>query len=245
MENEEFILHYQPIYDLKKLKIVGAEALIRWQHPKLGLVPPQEFVPLAEEIGLIVPIGEWVMQSACEQTKKWHDTGFDSLYMSINISGYQIKQRNILDCVKRLLKKTNLDAHFVEFELTESIILEQSQHTSDSILALKDLGIKIVIDDFGTGYSSLMYLKRFPIDILKIDRSFIHFISTDPDDVAIVVATIGMAHNLGIKVVAEGVETKEQLDFLKAYDCDYVQRFYFSRPVESKKFLELLKKQKK
>ncbi len=245
LEKQEFVLQYQPIYETKYGRIVGAEALIRWQHPKLGLVPPQEFIPLAEEIGLIVPIGEWVVKNACQQAKDWHDQGFDNLYISVNISGNQLKQHNVVDAIKNTLEQTQLDARFLEFELTETSILEQIQHVSDAILILRSLGIKIVIDDFGTGYSSLTYLKRFPIDKLKIDRSFINFLSTDPDDVAIVVATIAMAHNLGIKVVAEGVETLEQLNFLKQYKCDFIQGFYFSRPIDATSFLRLLQQQEK
>lgn len=245
LEKDELILQYQPIYDLAQGRIVGAEALIRWQHPTLGLVPPQDFIPLAEEIGLIVPIGEWVIAAACQQTKQWHDKGFNHLYMSVNISGNQLKQHNVVDIIKKALDSTKLDARYMEFELTETAILEQIQHISDSILILKSLGIKIVIDDFGTGYSSLTYLKRFPIDKLKIDRSFINFLNTDPDDVAIVVATIAMAHNLGIKVVAEGVETLEQLNFLKQHKCDYIQGFYFSRPIDADNFTQLLHQQDK
>jgi diguanylate cyclase (GGDEF)-like protein/PAS domain S-box-containing protein len=244
LERKEFILHYQPIFDVATGIIKGAEALIRWTHPTLGLVSPVEFIPLAEETGLIIPIGEWVIHQACLQAKQWHDQGM-AVYISINLSALQLKQQNLVTTVEEIIKKTGIDPHCVEFELTETAIFEQFQDAVDTMLALKNMGIKFAVDDFGTGYSSLKYLKIFPIDCLKVDRSFVGAIHKHQSDVAIILATIAMAHKLGIKVVGEGVETPEQLEFLRKNKCDLVQGFLLSRPIEPEKLAELVQQHTK
>lgn len=231
LKNQEFFLHYQPIYSLRTKKIVGVEALIRWQHPKLGLVPPQQFIPLAEEIGLILPLGEWVIQQACKQMRKWHNQGYNDLHISINVSAHQLKRTSIVHTIQRTCETTKIAPQFINIELTESSILEDIESAQRILKALKELGVNLVIDDFGTGYSSLTYLQKFPVGFIKIDRSFINYITDKSEDVAIVLSIISMAHSLGLKVVAEGIENPEQADFLAKYHCDMVQGFYFCYPL--------------
>jgi len=242
LERNELSLHYQPQVDTKTGRITGMEALLRWTHPELGNVSPVEFIPVAEETGLILPIGEWVLRSACRQTKAWHatDFSFSKMQVAVNISGKQLRQRDFPDLVQAILEESGLEARYLDLELTESLLMEDIEGTADAMHTLHDLGVSFSVDDFGTGYSSLAYLKRFPIDILKIDRSFVRDIATDPNDVAIVKTIIAMAHTLGMKVVAEGVETREQLEFLRAQACDGSQGYYCSAPLPAGEFSELL-----
>lgn len=241
LEREEFVLHYQPQVELATGDVVGAEALIRWRHPDLGLVPPARFIPVLEETGLIVPVGEWVLRTACTDAKGWREAGIPSLRVAVNLSARQFGHEDLSGTVARTLQETGFNALNLELELTESILMED---TLKSVAALDELkgisGLKLAIDDFGTGYSSLSYLKRFPLDILKIDQSFVRDIATDPADAAIVAAIIGLAHNLRLRVIAEGVETEEQFSFLREKGCDEVQGYYFSRPRAVDEFAALL-----
>lgn len=230
LERQELSLHYQPQIDLNSGKVIGMEALLRWDSSALGSIPPNRFIPLAEETGLILPIGEWVLETACRQLKEWHLAGFHNLRMAVNISACQFKQPDFINRIDRILKETELDPGFLEVELTENIVMERSEETLMTLTDLKVRNIKLAIDDFGTGYSMLSYLKYFPIDRIKIDRSFIRDITTDSDDAAITEAIVVMAHSLKLKVVAEGVETEEQLEFLRRCGCEEVQGYYFSRP---------------
>ncbi|MEK7758764.1 MAG: EAL domain-containing protein, partial [Pseudomonadota bacterium] len=215
LERGEFLLHYQPQVDIVSGDIRGAEALIRWQHPDWGLVPPAEFIPLAEETGLILPIGEWVLTEACTQARHWHDAGHAGLRIAVNLSGRQLAQKNLVEIVAATLTRCAVARGMLELEITESLLMQDLERIAATLEALVALGVTVSMDDFGTGYSSLSYLKRLPIDVLKIDQSFVHDIGSDPDDAAIVQAIIAMAHSLGIKVIAEGVETAEQLAFLR------------------------------
>jgi diguanylate cyclase (GGDEF)-like protein/PAS domain S-box-containing protein len=242
LERDEFLLHYQPVMDLKTGQPKGVEALLRWRHPQRGLVPPLDFIPLAEETGLIVPIGEWVLRTACAQAKAWHAAGFCGLHMAVNISGRQFQQQNLTALVTTVLAETGLDPQCFNLELTESVLMRNVDAAIAVMGELDAVGVGFSIDDFGTGYSSLSYLKRFPIDVLKIDRSFVCDITTDPDDAAIVTAIMALAHTLDIAVVAEGVETQEQLAFLRARGCDVMQGYYFSKPVDAEALTALLKK---
>lgn len=239
LERNEFLLHYQPQVDLGTGEIVGMEALIRWQNRELGLVSPADFIPLAEETGLIVPIGEWVLRTACTQNKAWQDAGLPALRISVNLSARQFRDKTLIETVTQALDRTGLAPEYLELELTESLL--QNVDTAEVVLKeLHGLGVHLSVDDFGTGYSSLNYLKRFPIDNLKIDRSFIRDVISNADDAAITDAIITMAHTLGIYVVAEGVETREQLAFLHQHRCDLIQGYYFSKPLAAEAFVELL-----
>ncbi|MCI0529226.1 MAG: EAL domain-containing protein, partial [Nitrospira sp.] len=240
IERGEFVNHYQPIVSLASGKIIGFEALIRWQHPQRGLITPMEFIPIAEETGLVVPIGEWVLRTACAQNRAWQEMGFPPLCVAVNLSSRQFKEPNLVETVAQILRDTNLNPHFLELELTEGIVMENAATTIQTLRELKELGVQFSIDDFGTGYSSLSYLKRFPIDTLKIDRSFVMDIPADPDDVAIATVVITLAHSLELEVIAEGVEIKEQLTFLRSRGCDKMQGYLFSRPVPAEAFEELL-----
>src|SRR5688572_10821380 len=240
LERGEFRLHYQPKACLVTGRVTGVEALLRWERPGHGLVPPAEFVPLLEDTGLIVPVGEWVISEACRQVQAWRKAGRDPVSIAINISARQFAARNLGEIIKRVLDKHNADPRYIELELTESLLMVNTEEAVRTLEYLKSLGLRLSIDDFGTGYSSLAYLKRFPIDALKIDRSFIDEITTDPDDATITRAVIGMAHNLGLKVVAEGVETEAQLSFLSAYGCDEAQGYYFARPQHPREISKLL-----
>ncbi|MNI36585.1 Phytochrome-like protein cph2 [compost metagenome] len=242
LRQNEFKLYYQPKYDLKEGRITGMEALIRWQHPELGLVPPAEFIPLAEELGLLNPIGEWVLRTACEQNKKWQDEGVQALSISVNISASQFQHPDFLDTVKQILEETSLEPHYLELELTESVIMNNGSMAIVRLKKLKELGILISIDDFGTGFSSLSYLKYFPIDSLKIDRSFIKDIPDAPKDTAITKTILALGRRLNIKVVAEGVETEQQLAFLASRKCDEVQGYLISKPLPPDEAIRLLQK---
>ena len=241
LERNEFLLHYQPQVDLRSGLIVGMEALLRWQHPELGMVPPLRFIGLAEETGLIVPIGAWVLRTACEQVKAWQCQGLGFLRVSVNLSARQFNQRNLTQSIADILQESGLDPHYLEIELTESMVMTDVDHTVGILRDLKALGVQMSIDDFGTGYSSLSYLKRFPIDVLKIDQSFVRDITLDPDDAAIVTTIISLAHNLRLNVIAEGVETEAQLQYLQRHGCDEIQGYYFSRPVPAEAFAELIR----
>ncbi|TCP55838.1 PAS domain S-box-containing protein/diguanylate cyclase (GGDEF)-like protein [Tumebacillus sp. BK434] len=238
LERDEFVLWYQPQINLETMRIEGVEALVRWQHPELGLVPPFRFIPLAEETGLIVPLGEWVLRTACQTNKRWQELGLPKLRMGVNLSMRQFRREDLFDTVAGVLAETGLDPADLELEITESMTmdLEQSLQTLEK---LKSLGVQIGIDDFGTGYSSLSYLKKFPIDRLKIDRSFVSDIETDENDRSIVTTILLMAHNLRLKVTAEGVETEAQQDFLKAHGCDDAQGYLYSRPVPQDEIQQL------
>ena len=236
----EFLLHYQPKIDLASGAMTGAEALIRWQDPDLGLVYPAQFVPIAEENGLIVPIGQWVLREACRQVQAWLDSGLRAVPVAVNISAVEFRHPGFLDGVARILKETGLAPRYLELELTESILMHGAVSSTSVLTALKAMGVQLAIDDFGTGYSSLSYLKRFPIDTLKIDQSFVRDICTDADNATIVAAVIGMGKNLKLRVIAEGVETHEQLEFLQARHCGEGQGFHFSHPVSAEAFAQLL-----
>lgn len=240
LEEQEFFLQYQPLFDVQSDTIISAEALLRWQHPVRGLIPPIEFIPLAEESGLILPIGDWVLKTACEQNKAWQNMGLPPIKVAVNVSSIQFKQDNILQIVKTVLESTQLEAHYLDLELTEGIMMENTQLFISVMNVLKNIGVGLVIDDFGTGYSSLSYLKRFPVNKIKIDKSFIHDIHFDKDGRAIVQAIIAMARKLNLRVVAEGVETAEQMQFLKAQLCDEIQGYFYSRPLDANVFQDLL-----
>lgn len=239
IERQEFELFYQPKVDIRSGQVIGAEALIRWHHPELGLVEPQRFIPLAEEVGLIVLIGDWVIRSAHAQNKAWQDAGLPPLNMAVNLSVRQFLQDGLVETVAGALRDTGLDGRYLELELTESMVMNNAEHFIIKLHRLKALGVQLSIDDFGTGYSSLSYLKRFPIDRLKIDQSFIRDIATNPHDAAIVRSVIEMGHNLNFRVIAEGVENSEQLAFLRANRCDEFQGYYFSEPRSAGEFAAL------
>jgi EAL domain-containing protein (putative c-di-GMP-specific phosphodiesterase class I) len=231
LEREEFLLHYQPQLDLASGRVVGMEALLRWRHPDMGLVYPDRFITVAEETGLIVPIGAWVLRTACAQIRALHDAGFAHMRVAVNLSARQFGHSELVGTIEQALAEAGVAPRFLEIELTESLIMKDVDQAICVLKDLKGLGVTLSIDDFGTGYSSLAYLKRFPIDVLKIDRSFVADITSDPDDAAIVSSIISLAHNLRLKVIAEGVETREQLDYLRRDGCDQVQGYYFSKPV--------------
>jgi diguanylate cyclase (GGDEF)-like protein len=240
IQNEEFLIHYQPRVSVDSLEITGVEALVRWQHPQLGLISPAEFIPMAEDTGLIVPIGEWVMRQACLQSKSWQKQGFAPIQMAVNICARQFHDQDLAQTVIRILDETNLAPQHLELELTESSIMQNAEMAANVLSRLKAMGIKISIDDFGTGFSSLASLKRLPIDALKVDKSFVMDATTDPDDAALVMAIITLAHNLRLKVIAEGVETEEQLRFLHLLRCDEIQGFLFSKPLPAEMLVSLL-----
>jgi diguanylate cyclase (GGDEF)-like protein/PAS domain S-box-containing protein len=226
----ELRVHYQPILGLGTRSVVGVEALVRWEHPTRGLVQPAEFVPIAEETGLIVPLGEWVLEEACRQLRAW-DTAFPELTVSVNLSGTQITQPDIVSRIAEVLDRTGVDPQRLALEITESVLMRDAEDTMSVLRALKNLGVKLHVDDFGTGYSSLSYLKRFPVDALKVDRSFVDGLPTDPEDMAIVAAIIGLAHSLGMETIAEGVENAQQLAALEGLGCEAAQGFLFSHPI--------------
>lgn len=231
IDNGELLLHYQPRVVVDSLEITGVEALVRWRHPRLGIVAPADFIPLAEETGLILPIGEWVLREACRQNKQWQNQGLPPLRVGVNISALQLQRQDLAETVARILEETQLAPQSLELELTESSIMGNARATIDVLNRLQTMGVTISIDDFGTGFSSLSYLKRLPIDALKIDQSFIRDVSTNQDDAALVMAIITLAHNLRLRVVAEGVETEEQWRFLHLLRCDEIQGFVFSKPL--------------
>ncbi len=231
LERGEFTLHYQPQIDLHSGTLVGVEALVRWQHPTLGLVPPGRFIPVAEETGMIVGIGEWVMQEACRQAAAWQQAGHPKMSMAVNLSAIQFKRGDVEKTVMRALAQSGLDPALLELELTESILIRDTESILATVQRIKLLGVMLSIDDFGTGYSSLSYLKRFSVDKLKIDQSFIRHLATDPDDAAIVRAVVQMARSLGLRTIAEGVEDERVLKYLRIYHCDEAQGYHIARPM--------------
>ncbi|MDQ6800383.1 MAG: EAL domain-containing protein [Acidobacteriota bacterium] len=240
LANEELAIYYQPIFDFRTGRISGMEALLRWNHPTLGMIPPAVFIPLAEAIGVMVPIGTWAMRTACVQAKAWHDAGFRTLSLAVNLSVCQLQQSDLLQRVREIIYETGLPARLLELEITESSAMQNPENSVRTLYELKKVGVRISLDDFGTGHSSLSYLKRFPIDTLKIDQSFVHDITHDPDTAAIVTAIIAMAHSLRLKVIAEGVEFTEQSTFLKRYGCDQMQGYLIKAPVPVDRFTDLL-----
>ena len=233
---QEFEIYYQPIIDIASGKIVAAESLLRWQSPELGMIYPTEFIPLAESTGLIIPIGKWVLKRVCQQIKSWHDAGINSLVFAVNLSVIEFNQPNFIHKIVNFIAVNDLEPHNLELELTESMIMQDVNGAIATMNKLQSLGVKIAIDDFGTGYSSLIYLKNLPINTLKIDRYFIHNVANDPQKSAITKALIQMAQNLNLNVVAEGVETEAELDFLRQHNCNSMQGFLFSRPLPAAEF---------
>jgi diguanylate cyclase (GGDEF)-like protein len=240
LELQEFVLHYQPKINLHNGAIVGVEALIRWRHPQRGLLSPVQFVPIAEDCGLILPIGRWVLREACRQARAWQDAGLPPITVAINTSAAEFRADDFLDNLRATLEASRLEPRFLELELTESVLMRDAEATGSVLHALADLGIKLAVDDFGTGYSSLSYLRRFPIDTLKIDQSFVSRMTHNPDDAAVVGAVISMAKSLRLRVIAEGVETAEQAAFLQTQHCDEGQGYLFGRPVAAAALASLL-----
>jgi len=243
VNQNEFILHYQPIISMKDGRIEGLEALIRWQHPAQGFIPPIEFIPTAEETGLIIEIGEWVLNEACRQLTAWHKQypSVSHLSVSVNISSKQLLPK-LINQIRHVLQETGIKPECLVLEITESMIMENAKLAGPLLLQLKDMNVKIHIDDFGTGYSSLSYLHQFPVDVLKVDRSFVRRIGANEDNIEIVRAITTLAHSLNMKVIAEGVETEEQLAQLKALGCEYMQGYLFSKPLSGKDMEALLQK---
>jgi EAL domain-containing protein (putative c-di-GMP-specific phosphodiesterase class I) len=240
LEQDEFILYYQAQYDLKKKRFTGAEALIRWQDREMGLVSPVTFIPIAEETGVIVPIGEWVLRTACSLNKKLNQLGLEDLSISINISPRMFGEPGFTGSVVNILKESGLDPRYLMLEITEGLLMSNLVDAARTIKEMKSAGVRFSVDDFGTGYSSLAYLKNLSINELKIDRSFIKDLTKNTDDKLIIKAIISLAHSLSLEVIAEGVETREQLDFLVEHHCDKIQGYYYSKPLPEKEFFELI-----
>jgi EAL domain-containing protein (putative c-di-GMP-specific phosphodiesterase class I) len=241
LERQEFTLHYQPKINLKTGAITGAEALIRWTHPGRGPISPSQFIPVAEDCGLILPIGRWVLRHATEQAQAWVDAGLRPTTMAVNVSAMEFRDNDFLRDLFTILDESRFNPSALELELTESVLMKRVASTAFILQALRKRGVRVAIDDFGTGYSSLSYLRKFPIDTLKIDQSFVGQIASGDEDAAIVTAVIGMAQSLKLRVVAEGVETFEELAFLHAHQCEEAQGYYFSHPVPAEQFAKLLK----
>jgi EAL domain-containing protein (putative c-di-GMP-specific phosphodiesterase class I) len=231
LDRGEFVVYYQPQIHVKTGELIGVEALLRWQHPQRGMISPAQFIPLAEETGLIVPIGEWVLRTACAQVKAWAEAGFPEMRVAVNLSARQFMRDDLVEVVERVLRDTGLKPHLLELEITESMTMHNVERAIQILHGLKNLGVMISLDDFGTGYSSLSYLKHFPIHMLKIDQSFVRDITVDPDDAAIVNSIIALAHALQLNVIAEGVETEEQLAYLVEQGCFEMQGYLFSPPL--------------
>jgi diguanylate cyclase len=225
------VLHYQPKVDIRNGHIVGVEALLRWNHPRLGLLPPEEIIPLAEETGIIIPIGDWVLSEACRQAHAWHAAGLTHLRMAVNLAAHQFRAANLTEKVRGTLQQSGLEARFLEFELTETAVMQDAEQSALILQQLSELGVRLSLDDFGTGYSSLSYLQRFPLNKVKIDRSFVREIDRSESNAEIVRAIVSLAHSLRLSVIAEGVETIEQLDFLEKIGCDQYQGYYRSSAV--------------
>jgi len=237
---EEFLLHYQPKVNLDTGEITGVEALIRWQQPDRGLVLPAQFVPIAEDCGLIIQIGRWVLREACTQARAWQNAGLPPLPIAVNVSAVEFRDRDFVEGVRRILLETGLEARYLELEVTEGVLMEDAEFTASALQELKTMGVHLAVDDFGTGYSSLSYLRQFPIDVLKIDESFIRQITSDPDDSSIVSAIIHMGKSLKHLVIAEGIETQEQRAYLQTQRCTEGQGYLFSRPLAAAQFAHLL-----
>ena len=229
--SRDFVLHYQPQVDLRGGEVFAVEALIRWRHPRLGLTPPAKFIPIAEESGLIVPIGDWALGEACRQNKAWQDAGLPPIAVSVNVSARQFRENHIVCAVAEALAESRLEPKYLELELTESLVMQDVDRAIETMKELRALGVRLSIDDFGTGYSSLSALKRFPVERLKIDRSFIQDLPDDEDDCAVASAVISLGQKLNLRVIAEGVETEAQVAFLRENHCDELQGYHFSRPV--------------
>jgi EAL domain-containing protein (putative c-di-GMP-specific phosphodiesterase class I) len=240
LERREFFLHYQPKMDLETEAITGAEALIRWRQPGQGIVLPDQFIPIAEQCGYIVPIGRWALREVCRQTQIWLDASIAPMPVAINVSAVELRSKGFVQSVRAILKETGMDPGLLEFELTETALMQDSASTVTVLDALRDMGVQLTLDDFGTGYSSLSYLNRFPIDALKIDKSFVRGLCTDAGDANIVSAVINMGKSFGLKVIAEGVETREQFLRLQAQQCAEGQGYYFQRPLAASEFTKLL-----
>jgi EAL domain-containing protein (putative c-di-GMP-specific phosphodiesterase class I) len=232
---------YQPQMDIATGRITGLEALLRWQHPELGLVPPDRFIRIAENSGLIVPIGEWVLRTACSEARKWQDEGFSPVTVAVNVSAIQFRQESFGEVIRKVLRETGLPPQNLALELTESLLFTNADLMLSVIQELKAIGVTLAIDDFGTGYSSFSYLRQFQISKLKIDRSFIRNVAANPDDAAITAAIISMAKSLHLKVIAEGVEDEAQMAFLRAHQCDEIQGYYFSKPLAVDKVADKLR----
>ena len=231
ISNHEFVVHYQPQVEIQTGEIVGVEALVRWQHPTRGLLLPADFIPLAERNGAILQLGESVLRAACTQARRWHDLGLSNFRVAVNVSPRQLRQELLAETVASLLQETGLRASSLEIEITESLFMHDDGIGIQTLTELRKMGVLISIDDFGTGYSSLSYLKRLPIDSIKLDASFVKDATTDPDDAALIIAIIALAHNLRLRVIAEGIETEEQLNLLRSLRCDEGQGYFFGRPV--------------
>jgi diguanylate cyclase (GGDEF)-like protein len=245
IERKEFELYYQPKIDSQTDRVCGLEVLIRWRHPERGMVSPVEFIPVAEETGLIVPIGEWVLRVACSQTRTWHNSGVHNLPISVNVSSRQFRKNALMETVTEILAESGMAPRQLELEVTETTMLQDEDEAVTALLRLKELGIQVALDDFGTGYSSLSYVRRLPLDTIKIDRSFVKELGQDSESASIVTAIIAMAHSLGLRVVAEGVETEQQADFLRSQGCEELQGFLYSEPVPAAAIPALLKDDKK
>jgi EAL domain-containing protein (putative c-di-GMP-specific phosphodiesterase class I) len=241
VDRNELFLLYQPQVNIHTRKITGLEALLRWQHPQLGLVQPNKFIGVAESSGLIVPIGEWVLRTACSQAKEWQDAGLPAVPVAVNVSAVQFRQQGFPELIRSVLADTGLDPKYLELELTESLLLTNADVMFSILQELRDMGVKLAIDDFGTGYSSLSYLRQFQVNRLKIDRSFVRDVAVNRDDAAITIAIIEMAKALNLEVLAEGVETEAQLSFLRAQHCYEIQGYYFSKPVAVGRIAEHLR----
>jgi EAL domain-containing protein (putative c-di-GMP-specific phosphodiesterase class I)/DNA-binding response OmpR family regulator len=240
LERAELVLFYQPRVEITSGRLVGMEALLRWQHPELGIVSPGHFISIAEESGLIVPIGEWVLREACRQNQAWRDAGLPAIRIAVNLSSVQFRQPDLELRIAQVLEETGLEPGGLELELTESLLLQDAERTTETLRTIKEMGVHLSIDDFGTGYSSLSYVKRFPVDALKIDQSFVREMTTSPESSAITTSIVLMGKSLGLTVVAEGVETRSQLEFLRALECDEAQGYLFSRPVPAREAGELI-----
>jgi diguanylate cyclase (GGDEF)-like protein len=241
LEREEFVLHYQPKVNLRSGIIVGCEALIRWQHPERGLLSPEQFVSIAEDCGLILPIGRWVLRQACMQAFAWREAGLPPIVVAVNTSAIELRSIDFLDNIRKTLSDTGMEPRYLELELTESVLMQNAESSNAMLLALHELGAKLALDDFGTGYSSLSYLRRFPIDTLKIDQSFVNHVTSNQGDATIVCSVVSLGKSLNKRVIAEGVETKEQYAFLLAQDCDEGQGYYLGRPVVPEELAALLR----
>jgi EAL domain-containing protein (putative c-di-GMP-specific phosphodiesterase class I) len=240
MDRDELVLYYQPQIDLETRKIVGAEALIRWLHPKKGMIPPDKFIPIAEETGLIHQINKWVIGTACKQNNEWAKAGIGHVRIAINLSGYQLAGQNIVSFLQESLKENNLDPQYLEVEITESVLMQDSDDTISTLQQIKDMQIVIALDDFGTGYSSLSYLTSFHVDTLKIDRSFIMGCPHQKNNIVVIKAIIAMGRSMGMKIVAEGIETDEQLEMLREFGVHEGQGYLFKPPVPQEKFFALV-----
>jgi diguanylate cyclase (GGDEF)-like protein/PAS domain S-box-containing protein len=245
LERRELTLHYQPKINLGTAAITGVEALIRWTHPTRGVVPPVQFIPVAEDCGLILPIGAWVLREACAQARAWTDASMPPITMAVNVSALQLQSENFLEDLCAILDETGLNPRYLELELTESALMKHAELTASVLSTLREMGVQVAIDDFGTGYSSLSYLRKFPLDALKIDQSFVRQITTIPSEAAIVRAIINMGRSLNLRVVAEGVETQDQFDFLKIHQCDEAQGYFFSPPIPSQQFARFICSQRR